>query len=69
MEIDRSGGLMGSTPMKGWRGVVSSLFALFVNGGETRFNKIAIPNNKFQMAKLTRKPLAYRESKNFLIYV
>ena len=33
-----------------------------------RFNKIAIPNNKFQMAKWTRKPLAYRESNNFLIY-
>ena len=33
----------------------------------TRFNKIAIPNNKFQMAKWTRKPLAYRESNNFLI--
>ncbi|KAI0211647.1 Glycoprotein-N-acetylgalactosamine 3-beta-galactosyltransferase 1-A [Lamellibrachia satsuma] len=25
--------------------------------------------NKFQMAKWTRKPLAYRESNNFLIYV
>ena len=35
----------------------------------TRFDKIAIPNNKFQMAKWTRKPLAYRESNNFLIYV
>ena len=35
----------------------------------TRFNKIAIPNNKFQMAKWTRKPLAYRESKFFLIFV
>ena len=34
-----------------------------------RFNKIAIPNNKFQMAKWTRKPLAYREPNNFLIYV
>ena len=32
----------------------------------TRFNKIAIPNNKFQMVKWTRKPLAYRESNNFL---
>ena len=35
----------------------------------TRFNKIANPNNKFQMAKWTRKPLAYRESNNFLINV
>ena len=33
------------------------------------FNKIVISNNKFQMAKWTRKPLAYRESINFLIYV
>ena len=35
----------------------------------TRFNKIVIPNNKFQMASGQRKPLAYRESNNFLIYV
>ena len=34
-----------------------------------RFNKIAIPNSKFQMAKWTRTPLAYRESKNVLIYM
>ena len=36
---------------------------------KTRFTKTAIPNNKFRMAKWTRKPLAYRESNNFLIYV
>ena len=32
---NRSGGSMGSSLMNGWRGVVSSLFALFGNGGET----------------------------------
>ena len=32
---NRSGGSMGSSIMNGWRGVVSSLFALFGNGGET----------------------------------
>ena len=32
---NRSGGTMGSSLMKGWWGVVSSLFALFGNGGET----------------------------------
>ena len=32
---NRSGGPMGSSLMKGWLGVVSSLFALFGNGGET----------------------------------
>ena len=32
---NRSGGPMGSSLMKGWLDVVSSLFALFGNGGET----------------------------------
>ena len=32
---NRSGGPMGYSLMNGWRGVVSSLFALFGNGGET----------------------------------
>ena len=32
---NRSGGSMGSSLMKGWRGIASSLFALFVNGGES----------------------------------
>ena len=32
---NRSGGSMGSSLMNGWRSEVSSLFALFGNGGET----------------------------------
>ena len=32
---NRSGGSMGSSLMNGWRGVVSSRFALFGNGGES----------------------------------
>ena len=33
---NRSGGSMGSSLMNGWRGVASSLFGLFGNGGETK---------------------------------
>ena len=36
---------------------------------QTGFNKIAIPNNKFQMASGQGSHLAHRESNNFIIYV
>ena len=57
--VGRAGG-----QVVGWSGRRVAGFVYLI-----RFNKVAIPNNKFQMAKWTRKPLVYRESNNFLIYV